>query len=77
MSLNGEAYCKAWTGLDWTGFVKHGFVKGGFVKHGFVKGGFVKHVYHCICSTLLLNIPLLSLKVNYSISFIEDFHFYQ
>ena len=41
-----RAYCKTWTGLDWTGlpgFVKHEFVKGGFVKHGFVKGGFVKH----------------------------------
>ena len=31
----------------------------------------------CICSILLLNIPLLSLKVNYSISFIEDFRFYR
>ena len=40
------AYCKTWTGVEWSGFVKHGldyFVKGGFVKHRFVKGGFVKH----------------------------------
>jgi len=51
------AYCKALTGVDWSGvdricktwsgFVKGGFLKGGFVKgrflkHGFVKGGFVK-----------------------------------
>ena len=42
------AYCRRstrvdWTGLDWTGFVKHGCVKGGFVTQGCINGGFLKN----------------------------------